>query len=101
MQAGALRHLFTLLEPSETGGDAQVTYTSRGSVWGSLVAGGGSETGLTAEAGYTIRLRYRADLAVTTRWELALGTRRFGITSIVDPDGRGQEWLVQATERVN
>lgn len=97
--AGRLRWLLTLESPGEGGGDAAVTWTVVANVWAEKRGLGGAElSGLEAETTYEFRMRYRTD--VTPRWRLGLGTRKFGITSIADPDGSTRELVILAREIV-
>jgi head-tail adaptor len=99
MRAGQLRHRFELQAPAATvaGGDVTPAYDSRGFAWGELEGlTGTNRGGITAEAEYRIRVRFRADL--DPRWRVVSGSRVFGIISAVDPDGRRRELVLLARE---
>ena len=103
MRAGLLRYVLTLEAPSETAGDAIVTWTTQATVRGELHESGGDErSGIFAEKQVRFNLRYRADLAITPRWRIGIAgtTRKFNIAAISDPDGRKREWVIVATELV-
>lgn len=86
---------FQLCKPTETVGDAQVTYTPQGNpVWGSFEERGGADfSGMVAEATAVIVIWHRSD--VTPRWCVEMGAgaslRRFEIDSVSDVDGRQVE----------
>ena len=99
MRAGELRIPFRLEKPAETivAGKATPKYVDQGLAWGSFEGLTGTDRGgITANAEYRIRLRYRTD--ITPFWRLRWGTRVFGIISVVDPAGRRQELVVFASE---
>jgi SPP1 family predicted phage head-tail adaptor len=99
MQAGKLRKRMVLQLPSETSGDAVVSWTDVATVWGSRE---GLTTlnrgGLTAEVEHRLTIRHRDD--VTPKMRLVDGDRAFGIVSAVDPTGRRKELTILATELV-
>jgi SPP1 family predicted phage head-tail adaptor len=100
--AGTLNIPVTLEQPSETSGDAVVTWTVVGTDFVDMRGLGGSElSGLQAESNYHVRLRYRSD--ITARWRIGIaGTSRKlqVIGPPQDPTGRRQELLVMAREIV-
>jgi SPP1 family predicted phage head-tail adaptor len=99
MQAGKLRHLLTLEQPSETTGNAVVSWNTVAEVHGDVQGLVGSETsGLRADAEYRVRLRFRSD--VTPKMRLNFGGKKLGIISAVDPDGRRRELVILATQIV-
>ncbi len=102
MRAGLLRHRLTLEKPTEAvgaWGDGTPTYTTQATVWGQVEGITGLDRGgIVAEAEYRVRTRYRSD--VDPRWRIGWGTRKLGILSAVDPDGRTRELLVFAREIV-
>ncbi len=102
MRGGHLRRVVTLESPSETSGDVAVTWTVVATVGAEMLGLGGSEaSGIHAEADYRFRIRFRSDLTITPRWRLGLGaTRKFNITSVVDPTGRREELVIVAREIV-
>lgn len=96
---GALRQRLTLEAPAETVASGEVAnlWTNQGVVWAEMVGLTGlNRSGLTAEAEWRFRIRYRADM--TPRWRLRLGRQTFGIISAVDPDGLGRELVILARE---
>jgi SPP1 family predicted phage head-tail adaptor len=87
--AGSLNHLVSITTPTETAGDAQVTYNLVAKVWASRKDLGGTDrSGLVAEGATVFRIRYRADFTVKMCVE-EIG-RRWEIDSISDPDGARQ-----------
>lgn len=102
-QAGKLRHRLTLEEPAETvsDGEASVPWPVRATVWGSMQGlTGVNRGGITAEVEYRIGIRYRSD--VTPRWRIGFPgeTRKLGIVSVIDPDGRRRELTILARELI-
>lgn len=103
IQAGKLRHRLTLEEPAETvsAGEATVPWPTRAEVWGAMEGlTGTNRGGVTAEVEYRIRIRYRSD--ITPRWRVGLkGTdRKFGLLSVIDPEGRKRELVLLARELI-
>ncbi len=97
--AGTLNQQITLESPSETGGNAAVTWTTVATVWAQMLGLGGAElSGIEATGDYRFRLRARTD--ITPHWRIGLGSRKFQIVSVIDPDGRGREILIMARETV-
>ena len=95
---GTLRHKLTIHRPSETAGDAVITDIVVASVWGEMLGLGSVDNGLSVQGEYRISIRYRSGL--TPRMIFTHGTRRFQVSSIVDPDGRRRELIVTGTEIV-
>ena len=91
MKIGPLRHRLTLEQPSETAGDAVVSWTKVAEIWGSIDGLSGFErTALQSEADYRVTIRYRD--GITPRMRLRDGARVFGIQgSPIDPDGRRRQ----------
>lgn len=103
MRIGELRQRLTLEAPSETvtAGEASVPWPVQATVWGSMQGLTGTDRGgLTAEVEYRIRIRYRAD--VSPRWRIGRpnSSRKFGIISAIDPDGRRRELVILAREMI-
>jgi len=98
MQAGKLRHRFTLERPNDTSGSP--VHAELTTIWGSLVGLSGIESpAIQANADHRIGIRFRADLTVRDR--LRLDTRVFEITSPpIDPDGRRRELELLVREQV-
>lgn len=79
-----------LTRPSETAGDAAVTYPVQATVWGSFEERGGADfSGLVAESAAVFVIWYRTD--VTPRWCVEMDGRRFEIDSASDRAGRKVE----------
>jgi SPP1 family predicted phage head-tail adaptor len=102
LQATDLRQRITLEQPSETAGDAVVSWTVKATAWAEIRTLSGLErSGIAAEATHRVRLRFRSDLAINPRWRLGLGsTRKLNIVSVFDPDGRQREFVLMAQEVV-
>jgi len=99
MLAGRLRHRITLEAPSETAGDAVVTWTPQATVWAEMEGLTGiNRGGLTAEAEHRLRIRYRP--TVNVRWRVGFGDRKLRILSVVDPTGRRRELVLMTQEWV-
>ena len=96
MQAGKLRHLISIEQPSETTGNAVVSWNTVAEVHADIQGLTGSETsGLRADAEYAVRIRFRED--ITPRMRLNHHGKKLGIISVVDPDGRRRELIIMAT----
>lgn len=79
-----------LSKPSNTTGDAQVSYAPQATVWASLEElGGADRAGIVADAAARIVVWYRTD--VTPRWRVEIGTRTWDVVSVSDRDGRKVE----------
>jgi head-tail adaptor len=103
--SGTLDRRLTIDSPSETAGDAVVTWTTDATIWGSMRFLSGIErSGLVAEGAYAFVVRYRADwpTMLTPRKRLGLSgtTRKFGILGVGDPDGRKEQLVITAQELV-
>lgn len=101
MKAGSLRHRVTLEAPTETvsSGEASIPWPVQATVWASVEGlTGTNRSGLMAEAEYRIRIRYRSD--VSPRWRIGQGTKKLGIISAIDPDGRRRELVIMARELI-
>lgn len=103
MRAGDLNRQVTLEAPSDSvaAGEATLTWPVQATVWARMEGLSGLDrSGLTAEVEYRFRLRYRSD--VTPRWRLGLvgTTRKFGVVSAIDPDGRRTELVILARELI-
>ena len=99
--AGVLNTQITLEQPSETGGDAAVTWPVVATVWAEMLALGGAEvSGLEATGDYRLRLRFREDITPRQRIGLVGTARKLQIISIMDPDGRRRETIITARETV-
>lgn len=103
VQAGKYRHRLTLEQPSETAGDAVVTWATVATVWGSLEALSGTRRdGLYAEGTFRIGMRW-TPVAITPRWRVGLEgtTRKFLLTGPpLDVAGVSRELELTATEVV-
>lgn len=103
--AGALDRRLTVESPSETAGDAVVTWATDATVWGSLqFSSGANRNGIVAEAAYRLRVRYRADWATLFTVKKRLGlvgtTRKFSILSVGDAGGAKDLLEIVAQELV-
>lgn len=101
MRAGELRHRVTLEAPAETvtSGEATVPWPVRATVWAAMEGLTGTDRGgLTAEAEYRFKIRYRSDVVPQWRVGLVGTSRKFGMLSVVDPDGRRRELVIIARE---
>jgi len=86
MRAGSLNHRIAITNPSETSGDAQVTYTVVARCWAERRdLGGTDDSGVVAEGATTWRIRYRQDISV--RMCVEEDGRRWEIDAISDPTG--------------
>jgi SPP1 family predicted phage head-tail adaptor len=106
--AGTMNRRITLESPSETGGDAVVSYTTQATVWAEVEGlSGANRTGLMAEMAYRFTIRFRADLVSPTipitKWRVGMSgtTRKFQITQPpLDPDGNKTRMVVMAQELI-
>jgi SPP1 family predicted phage head-tail adaptor len=101
LEVGTKKRRLTLESPSETGGDAAVTWTTVATVWAEMLGLGGTElSGIEATVDYRFKIWYRND--INPRWRLGLvgTTRKLQIISAFDPDGRSYELLIVARETV-
>jgi len=107
MRAGKLRHVVELQRSAtaiDSHGDAIATWstiaTVRACVWPlsgrEFIAAQTQQAELTAR----IEIRARPDLALTPKDRVKWGTRLFDIRHIVDLGGRGVEWQLLVTERI-
>lgn len=90
-----LRHLITVEQPTESTGDAVVTWAPLATLWMDMRALGDKE--------YQFSSRYHTEMVAAARFDpprlrLGLGPRRFGVVAIQDPDGRRRELALQVTE---
>lgn len=88
----------TLEEPSETSGDAVITWTVVDTVRALIEGASGSGTALDWESDVRILIAYRAD--VTPHMQIGYGTRKFRIVSPPVPDMWRKQLLIVAQERV-
>lgn len=88
----------TIEQPSETAGDAIVTWTTIATVQAQLEGVTGNELGLVAEADYRILMAYRTD--ITPKMRIGLGTRKFAIVVPPLPDPKRQMLTIFARELV-
>lgn len=101
MRAGTLRDQVTLeapAAPSESAWGVTPQHQAVATVWASVVATDADESdGSVATrtlTRYAVRIRYRSD--VTSKWRIGYRGRTLDITSVVDPDGRRRELLIEA-----
>lgn len=96
---GTLRHPVTLEQPTQTPGNAVVTWSPVATLWAEMRASGGTEaSSLLAEGQYRFVTRFRD--GVTAQQRLGFGARKFNIMSVQDPDGRRESLEIIATELV-
>jgi len=101
LEGAIKKRRLTLESPSETGGDAAVTWTTVATVWAEMLGLGGTElSGIEATVDYRFKIWYRND--INPRWRMGLvgTTRKLQIISAFDPDGRSNELLIVARETV-
>lgn len=104
MRAGTLRERVELVwfQPTDGGewGQPHGTWTTWATVWANVTATGGGEIvkddAPQASTTYTVRMRYRDD--VTAEDRLVRRGKTLEIVSVIDPDGRRRELLIQAME---
>ncbi len=101
---GELRHrvrLETPLRSPDGAGGVTETWTLLDEVWAGIRPLGGFETveadGLKARVTHRITVRHRTD--VTAEMRFVLGSRRFHIHAVVDPDERKRILSCLAEER--
>lgn len=105
MQAGALRHRVAIKLPSTAVGDygqRTGTDTTVAVVWAAIETLTGREAEqarqLYASATLRVTLRYRSDLALTTKHYLTFGTRTIHIAHIDQRDQRKDTWVLLCGE---
>lgn len=103
IRAGTMRDLIGLLEPTPTTDPRfgnQPGYTQWIQVWANVTPVAGTETfdnsGVQTEITHTIRTRYRPDIDATDR--ISYRGQTLEIVSVIDPDGRQRELLIQAKQ---
>ena len=105
MQAGRLRHHFTILRPTvtvnpATGARTKETYTSVGTFWGELKTVSGRELdfvrGYSETANHTVIVRLPTDLLTSDR--VQLGTRKFSVDAILNDEPSGEFATVLCAE---
>ena len=103
MRAGPLRDRIDIQAPTTTkdaGGAAVVSYATVATRWGAVeelsarerIMAGATQARLSGR----IRMRFYSGLATTHR--LLNGSRTFGITAVINPDGVGREHVCDVTE---
>lgn len=105
MRAGQLRNRISIEARAiaqDSFGDGKPSWTLVATVWGSLSPMSGQENWqanqVRPDVTHTIRIRHYADL--TPRHRLRIGTRIFGVESILDTDNRHRELVVNCREEV-
>lgn len=104
MRAGTLRNRITLMQPQTTASDwgNSVAYVAAGDAWGSVLPVKAVEAvanqGVQLKTSYTVRIRYRDDIA--SDWQIVYGGRTFDIAGIVDVNNRHRELEITAVEHV-
>lgn len=104
MQAGRLRHHFTILRPTvavNTGtGARSKDFGAAGFLWGELKTVSGRELdfvrGYSEQANHTVIVRLPVDLTSADR--LQLGTRKFSIDAVLNDEPSGEFATVICTE---
>lgn len=96
-ECGELHYRVTLTKPTETTGDAALTYVAKTAVWADKrELGGADRAGIVAEAAVLWIINYRTD--VSPRWCVEWANRRWQIDSVSDPDGRRLRLNLVCTE---
>jgi SPP1 family predicted phage head-tail adaptor len=96
MRAGHLRHLLTIEQASEARdahGQAVQTWSTFGTVWGSLEPISGRETFLAAQvqAEVTARARVRYLAGITPKMRINFESKIYAITAVIDRELRHRE----------
>src|SRR5688572_27884693 len=104
MRSGDLRHRVTIQRKSSHLGQwgHESAWRDVATVWASVKAAGGGEkfdgttAGVDGQSTYTVRLRYRSDLASTDR--IICDGRVLDLTEVMDPEGRRRELVCRCVE---
>lgn len=105
IRAGQLRHRVTIQKATETqdvSGDVVQTWGTHARPWVAVEGLSGVElfTARQTRAEAELKFHARNVNGVTPKMRILWGTRVFDITAVLDPDGRGRELTLVATEVV-
>lgn len=83
-------------------GESVVEFTTVATVWASVEPLGGGELWRAQQAQSTatvrVRTRYRPDIALKSDWQIKVGERLIGLSSVIDVENRHWEWEILGQE---
>lgn len=107
MRAGKLRHRITIQSESETAdgaGGYGLAWTDLATVWASVEPLSGRELRqadqVQDETTHQVTIRYRSDVVPIGKYRISFGTRRFNVTSVINPDERNVSLTLMCEEGV-